>query len=142
MVPSYRAYRAYGGRSYQRRAYVAPYGYRPSGYRPGWNVNLYFGRPYGGGYAYRDRSYGYYSFSPGLVYGALRIVDAPRDARVFVDGYYAGEVDDYDGIFQRLNLEAGAHQIEVEVEPGLEPLAFDVRIAPGETVTIHVDGRY
>ena len=134
MVPSYRAY---GGRSYQRRAYVVPYGYRPSGYRPGWNVNLYFGRPYGGGYAYRDRSYGYYSFSPGLVYGALRIVDAPRDARVFVDGYYAGEVDDYDGIFQRLNLEPGPHQIEIEVYQGAPPIAYDVYIEPGRTVTIH-----
>jgi hypothetical protein len=135
------SYRVYGGRSYPRRTYVVPYGYRPYGYRPGWSVDLYFGRPYGG-YAYRDRSYGYYSFSPGLAYGALRIVDAPRNARVFVDGYYAGEVDDYDGIFQRLNLEAGAHQIEVEVEPGQEPFSFDVRIVPGDTVTIHVDGRY
>lgn len=139
MAPSYRAY---GGRSYQRRAYVVPYGYRPYGYRPGWNVNLYFGRPFGGTHVYAGRPYGYYSIAPGFAFGALRIVDAPRNARVFVDGYYAGEVDDYDGIFQRLNLEAGPHQIEIEVAPGLEPLVFDVRVMPGETVTIHGDGRY
>jgi hypothetical protein len=68
------------------------------------------------------------------VYGALRIVDAPRDAQVFVDGYYAGMVDDYDGVFQHLNLEAGPHHIEIEV-PGYPPIAFEVRIQPGHTTT-------
>ena len=68
-----------------------------TGYRPGWNASLSFGRPYVGGY-YTDRSYGYYSPAPGFAYGSLRIVDAPHDARVFVDGYYAGVVDEYDGV--------------------------------------------
>ena len=139
MVPGYRAYNT---RPYPRRTYVAPYGYRPYGYRQGWNVDLYFGRPFGGTHVYAGRPYGYYALAPGFAHGALRIVDAPRSARVFVDGYYAGEVDDYDGLFQRLNLEAGSHQVEIEVEPGFEPLVFDVRIVPGETVTIHVDDRY
>jgi hypothetical protein len=43
-------------------------------------------------------------------------------------------VDDYDGVFQHLNLEAGAHRVELEV-PGYQRLAFDVSIRPGETVT-------
>jgi hypothetical protein len=30
---------------------------------------------------------------------------------VFVDGYYAGTVDDFDGVFQRLRLEPGAHDV-------------------------------
>ncbi|MGE0816251.1 MAG: hypothetical protein AB7O28_10630 [Vicinamibacterales bacterium] len=123
------------------RVYVAPYGYRPYGYRPGWSVNLYFGRPYAytypGYYAGRNYGYGYYSIAPGFVYGSLRIVDAPRYAQVFVDGYYAGVVDDYDGIFQRLNLEPGGYQVEVEVYQGAPPLTFDVYIEPGRTVTIH-----
>ncbi|MEQ1898161.1 MAG: PEGA domain-containing protein [Vicinamibacterales bacterium] len=139
VVPGYRAYNT---RPYPRRTYVAPYGYRPYGYRQGWNVDLYFGRPFGGTHVYAGRPYGYYALAPGFAHGALRIVDAPRSARVFVDGYYAGEADDYDGLFQRLNLEAGSHQVEIEVEPGFEPLVFDVRIVPGETVTIHVDDRY
>ena len=93
-----------------------PYGYRPYGYRPGWSLNLYFGRPYSTygypAYPYAP-GYGYYSVTPGRAYGALRIVDAPRDAQVFVDGYYAGVVDDYDGVFQHLNLEVGPHHIEI-----------------------------
>ncbi len=132
-------------RSYSRspRVYVAPYGYRPRGYRAGWNANLYFGSPYGYGPGYGSRgyynrgAYGYYALPQGFAYGSLRIVDAPRHAPVFVDGYYAGEVDDYDGIFQRLNLEPGGHQIEIEAYPGAPPMTFDVYIEPGRTVTIH-----
>jgi hypothetical protein len=144
--------RAYGYRSYGPRSYVRPYGYRPYGYRPGWSVNLYFGRPYGAygypaygypaygypPYGYPAAGYGYYAIDPGLAYGAVRIVDAPRGAQVFVDGYYAGVVDDYDGVFQRLNLEAGEHHIVIEVA-GYPPIEFDVRIAPGQTITYHAN---
>jgi hypothetical protein len=117
-----RDYRPYVYRPYTRRYYAAPYGYRPYGYRPGWSLNLYFGRPYLGYYGYPDSGYGYYALAPGHLYGAVRIVDAPRDAQVFVDGYYAGVVDNYDGVFQHLNLEAGPHHIEIE-DPGYLRLA-------------------
>jgi len=141
VVPQYRYYgdRYYGGgyRSYPRHTYVVPYGYRPYGYRPGWNFNLYFGRPYGPHIYGGGTGYGYYALDPGFAYGSLRIVDAPRYAQVLVDGYYAGEVDDYDGIFQRLNLEAGPHHIEIVVDESAPPLEFDVQIIPGETVTYH-----
>ncbi len=129
-------------RNYSRptRVWVVPYGYRPRGYRPGWNANLYFGRAYGYGRPgyYGNGGYGYYALPPSFAYGSLRIVDAPRYAPVFVDGYYAGEVDDYDGIFQRLNLEPGRHLVEVDVYPGAPPLEYEVFIEPGRTVTIHV----
>jgi hypothetical protein len=138
----YVPYRSYGYRPY---AYVAPYGYRPYGYRPGWSLGLYFGAPYSA-YGYPgygpSAGYGYYSIVPGRAYGAVRIVDAPRDAQVLVDGYYAGVVDDYDGVFQHLNLEAGSHRIEIEW-PGGPPIVFDVRVRPGETVTYHArSGRF
>ena len=87
---------------------------------------------YGGYYPQAD--YGYYAIAPGVPYGSLRIVDAPRDAQVLVDGYYAGVVDDYDGVFQHLNLEPGAHHIEVQAD-GFAPIGFDVRLAPGQTIT-------
>ena len=133
--------RRYGNSWYRPRpyprTYAVPYGYRPYGYRPGWSLNLYFGRPYSTygypAYPYAQ-DYGYYSVIPGRAYGALRIVDAPRDARVLVDGYYAGVVDNYDGVFQHLNLEVGPHHIEIEAA-GYPPVAFDVRIDPGRTVT-------
>ena len=35
----------------------------------------------------------------------------PRDTQVFVDGYSAGPVDDFDGVFQRLQLIPGQHEI-------------------------------
>jgi hypothetical protein len=82
--------------------------------------------------------YGYYAVVPGLAFGAVRIVDAPRDAQVFVDGYYAGVVDDYDGVFQHLNLEVGSHHIEIEAED-YPLIAFDVRIQPGQTMTYHAN---
>lgn len=136
--PSYRYYSA------PRRSYLVPYGYRPYGRRPGWSQNLYFGSPYAyrsGGYynrGYNRGNYGYYAIPQGFAYGSLRIVDAPPDAQVFVDGYYAGVVDDYDGVFQRLNMEPGEHQLEVEPYPGAPPLSYQVYVEPGRTVTVHV----
>jgi hypothetical protein len=53
---------------------------------------------------------------------------------VYVDGYFAGRVDDYDGIFQALKLEAGAHHIQI-VAQGYSPLNFDVRIEPNRKIT-------
>ena len=124
----------YGYRPYGYRSYAIPYGYRPHGYRPGWSFNLYFGRPYEY-YGYGSgAAYGYYAIAPGFVYGSVRIVDAPPDAQVFVDGYYAGVVDDYDGVFQHLNLVPGSHRIEIAVH-GYEPIGFDVFVQPGQTIT-------
>jgi hypothetical protein len=37
----------------------------------------------------------------------------PRHAEVFIDGYYAGLVDDFDGIFQSLKLESGPYGVEI-----------------------------
>ena len=58
----------------------------------------------------------------------------PRDAQVYVDGYFTGLVDDYDGFFQRLTIDSGPHRIEIR-KPGFATLSFDVRIPPDETVT-------
>ena len=134
VVPRYPYYGGY--LPYPRHTYVVPYGYRPYGYGPGWSFNLYFGRPYAPPF-YGNTGYGYYAIDPGLTYGSLRIVDAPHYAQVLVDGYYAGEVDDYDGIFQRLNLEPGSHHIEIVIDENSPPMEFDVQIIPGQTVTIH-----
>src|SRR5437773_248088 len=82
--------------------------------------------------------YGYYNPIPGRPYGGVRITGVPRDAQVFADGYYVGVVNDFDGIFQHLNLEAGPHHIEI-VEPGLQPIAFDVIVRPGQTITYRAE---
>jgi len=58
----------------------------------------------------------------------------PRNAKVYVDGYYVGLVDEFDGVFQKLHIETGAHRIEVRAA-GYEPLTFDVRITPDHSTT-------
>ena len=112
-------YRSYGGATarIEGAPTSCPTGIVLTATGPGWSLNLYFGRPYGSQiYGEPRLRYGYYAIDPGFAYGSLRIVDAPRYAQVFVDGYYAGEVDDYDGIFQRLNLEPGPHRIEIVID--------------------------
>ena len=66
--------------------------------------------------------------------GALRIKVKPREAKVLVDGTFAGTVDDFDGNFQKLRLDEGAHKVELQAD-GFEPLRFDVLIVVGQTVT-------
>ena len=58
---------------------------------------------------------------------------APYDADVFVDGSYAGKVEDFDGTYQPLTLAYGTHRIEVQAQ-GLVPLVFDVTIQPGQVI--------
>lgn len=91
---------------------------------------------YGGGF-YDPWFYGgqpYYYGGGGYADGALRLKVKPRDATVLVDGYFAGQVDDFDGVFQRLRLEPGPHRIEVSAE-GYEPLTFEIRVLPDRTTT-------
>lgn len=61
---------------------------------------------------------GYPPYGYGIVDRAvsLRIDGEPRQAQVFVDGYYAGLVDDFDGVFQRLRLEPGGRTITIYLE--------------------------
>jgi len=142
-VRFYRPY-YYGYRPGVRIGIFAGYGYPYYGY-PYYRYPYYYGYPYsmyGYGYPYVNPypySYGYGSSYGGYGYaiGGVKIHGAPRDAQVYVDGYYVGIVDDFDGPFQRLELEAGAHQIEIRV-PGLPPMQYDVNVQPGQTLTIHV----
>lgn len=133
---------------YPRRSY--PYGYGAFGlgyfyYDPyAWssrNYSVYAGS--GSGF-YGSRYYGgsYYGggYYGGRDYtiGELRLRVSPRHAQVFVDGYYAGIVDDFDGIVQAMKLEDGPYHIEI-VAPGYAPLEFDVRILPGQKITYRGD---
>jgi hypothetical protein len=65
--------------------------------------------------------------------GGLRIRVEPADADVYVDGYYAGIVDDFNGHFQRLKLTTGPHRVEIRAQ-GYVPLVFVVNIEPGRTI--------
>jgi hypothetical protein len=145
-APGYRGYvspgyRYYGPGRVLAPRFIAPHivtvlPYRPYYYRPRFSLNVFYGA--GGTYPYGYTPRGFYDPLPGRIYGGVRITDAPREAQVFVDGYYAGIVDDFDGVFQHVNLEAGEHRIEVHA-PGLEPIAFDVMVQPGRTITLRAD---
>jgi hypothetical protein len=64
--------------------------------------------------------------------GGLRLKIQPKDAQVYVDGYYAGVVDDFNGHFQHLELVPGPHHVEV-LTPGRQSLEFDVVIQSRHT---------
>src|SRR5579862_9660172 len=111
-------------------------------------VGLGYGGYYGG---YYDPGYGgydpyggtdpYYVPPPPSHHdgdGAIRLKITPKQALVYVDGYFAGVVDDFDGIFQKLHLEAGPHHIDVQAE-GYESLAFDVQITPDHTLVYEAE---
>ena len=110
--------------------YYGGYGYYdPWGYSSGYGY-------YGG---YSDPWYGGYPTYPQSSYtssdeGSLKLKIKPRQAEVYVDGYFVGVVDDFDGIFQRLHVESGPHRIEVRAN-GYETLEFEVRITPEHTTT-------
>jgi hypothetical protein len=98
-----------------------------------------YGYPYGyaghGGYGYGG--YGGYGGSSSSYYddyGKLRLKVKPREAHVYVDGYFSGVVDQFDGVFQNLTLRAGGHRVEIRAD-GYETLSFDVMIVPYEKVT-------
>ena len=97
---------------------------------------------YGGypGYYYSRRAYSqwppYYGY--GYAYdlsGSVRLQVTPRQTEVFIDGYYAGTVDDFDGMFQRLQIEPGDHEIELFL-PGHRPFGQRVYLQPGRTFRI------
>jgi PEGA domain-containing protein len=70
----------------------------------------------------------------GAPLGGLQLDIDPRRAEVYVDGAYAGVVDEFSGYFHHLDLPAGPHAVAV-VAPGYEPLIFNVIVAPGVTTT-------
>jgi hypothetical protein len=66
---------------------------------------------------------------------SLRLQITPRDALVFVDGFPAGVVDDYDGVFQRLRLIPGNHEVTVYLR-GYRTFRQAMYFNPGSTHTI------
>ena len=94
-----------------RRGPVVVVGVSGGYYSPYYNPYLYADPLYGEGqYGYPIRPYGYRFAEPDA---SVRIEVKPKQAEVFVDGYYAGIVDDYDGAFQRLHVSPGEHEIEL-----------------------------
>jgi hypothetical protein len=102
---------------------VAPYYYRPWFYDP-----FYFNS--------------YYWYQPRYPYGAafdqdasLRLQVTPRETEVFVDGYFAGKVDDFDGFLQRLRLAPGEHDLQLFL-PGHRLIQQKIYLQRGATFRV------
>jgi hypothetical protein len=63
---------------------------------------------------------------------SVRLEVKPREAEVFVDGYYAGIVDDFDGTFQRLRLPPGQHEIQIYLD-GYHTVRQHIFLTPDNT---------
>jgi hypothetical protein len=133
-------------RPYYYRSYYRPYFYDPffwgsygwgwgwgvgAGYSYGWGPYGY-GYPYGG---YGEYGYGGYGYGGYRGYSEARIEVTPKEAKVYVDGYYAGIVDDFDGWAQRLDVPPGEHEVEIYQE-GYHTKRERVLFRPGKTVNI------
>jgi hypothetical protein len=121
VYPDYWSYGYYYPPYYHGGFYLGYLAFSPWGWTP-----AFYGYPYGYGG-------GYYQ-AAGYDIGKLRLKVSPRDAEVLVDGYYAGTVDDFDGMFQSLRLDSGNYRIEIR-KPGFGTLQFDVHVQPDRTIT-------
>lgn len=97
------------GRVVSRVVVGGPYAYRPFFYGPLYNP--YWDPWFGPGWGYP-----YAGFRVGPPESSLRVDVKPRDAQVYVDGYYAGIVDEFDGALQRLHVTPGSHEIVIHKE--------------------------
>jgi len=142
----YRNGRYYYGGGYRYGGYYSrPYYYRPSYYGyygvPYYGLGLGFSSGYafddGYGYGYRAPYYrssysGYYKYRET---GSIRTIVEPEKTKVYVDGYYAGTVDDFDGMFQRLYVAPGRHDVTLKLE-GYRSHRFKVYVTEDSTVKI------
>ena len=128
--PGYPSYPGWGG------------GYYPPYWSSWWPYGSFgwYGGYYGGYYGY-PWGWG----GGGTVYhhvesesGSVRVLVDPSEARVYVDGYYAGTVDDFDGLFQRLTASPGRHEITLKLE-GYKTHRVKVYVAPDSTLKLHYD---
>jgi PEGA domain len=105
-------------------AYFGLGGYYSGGY--------YGGGYYGGGYYGGDSPHRAYNYSEPA---GFRLLVEPEDTRVYVDGHYAGDVDDFDGMFQHLDVAPGRHEITLKKD-GYRTHRIKVYAAEGSTAKI------
>jgi len=94
-------------------------------------VGGYFYDPFFGPYPWwapEAYPYGYY---PAYYVGSagVRLEVKPKNAAVFVDGFYAGIVEDFNGFFQRLRLAPGNHELTLYLE-GFRTVHQNLNLSP------------
>ena len=68
-------------------------------------------------------------------YASVRLQVTPKQAEVYLDGYYVGVVDDFDGVFQRLDTPTGQHELQVYMQ-GYKSLDQKMLFRPGQTYKV------
>ncbi len=116
------------------RWYMGPYGmwYDPYDYwDPFWNVR-------GGG--------GYYSGSGereprvAKTTGSVRIKSNAETGKVYIDGALVGTVDEFDGLNEGLEIEAGRHTLEIRAEGYVtRTMEITVKVGTKKTERINLD---
>jgi hypothetical protein len=66
----------------------------------------------------------------------VRLQVKPRHTAVYVDGFYAGIVDEFDGVFQRLPLPPGGHEFVLYLD-GYRTARYSLYSRPGSTLDLH-----
>ena len=96
--------------------------YRPLVYDRYWGPwsPYAYGYPYGYGYPYHSAA------------ADIRTEITPKNAEVYVDGYFAGRAIDFDGAFQALHVVPGGHAISIRLD-GFRTLTQDVYVRPDST---------
>jgi len=107
--------------------FVGRYGFLP--YDPWYSFGYGYPAPYYAPYYYDPYRY---------EASSLRIQVKPKQAEVFVDGYRAGVVDDFDGVFQRLYLPPGHHDITIYL-PGYRTWTENMFLQPGGNPKIELN---
>jgi len=97
-----------------------PYVYAPF-YDPFWRYDPYY--PYAG-------------YPVGRPNADVRTEVTPKQAQVYVDGFYAGVASDFDGVFKRLHLTPGGHAITLYLE-GYRTVTQDVYVRPDSTFKLN-----
>lgn len=100
-------------------------------------IGGYFYDPFFGPYPWWGRGaypYPYYPMFDGR--GVIRVLATPKQAAVYVDGFYAGQVGDFDHWFQGLPVTPGGHDLTLYLE-GYRTVHVPVYVSPGATVKLH-----
>jgi hypothetical protein len=102
-------------------------------------IGGYFYDPFFGPYPWWPRGTYPYWYAPVFDRRAdVRLHVDPKtceDAAVYVDGFYAGVVDDFNGVFQSLPLPPGGHSIVLFLD-GYRTVRRNLYLRPGSTFTL------
>ncbi len=118
-----------GGRGRATVVVASPFYYGYGFYDPFWG-------PMGSPFGWYGPHFNSNTYDANLSSARLQV--KPRSAEVYVDGYLAGTVDDFDGALQRLSLPAGEHTLTLYLD-GYQTMTQKVLFRPRATLNFKYD---